>query len=286
MSRMEWRPQRAEDDAVRQMMRTHVLVARAQIDTVEDTGSSFIIIISICIDIVIISHVHCILVIIRIMPVTRQGANDAMTPESIQAMIDRAIQRNSTQDDGSQSLGGGIRRPVQPARKNVKFDWGEKEEAAFQLIKQKLCSAPILALPKGLENFVIYCDVSHKGLGAVLMQNEKVKAYASRQLKIYEKNYTTHDLELGAVVFALKMWRHYLYETRIRIFKKKSKKKAKSKQFQARSGKGKVKSMKEMDRYRCTLRPETVEALYCAKDWLRSEIFVNMDSVVKMEFPI
>nr|GEZ32218.1 putative reverse transcriptase domain-containing protein [Tanacetum cinerariifolium] len=64
-----------------------------------------------------------------------------------------------------------------------KFDWGEKEENAFQLIKQKLCSAPILALPKGSEDFVVYCDVSHKGLGAVLMQREKVISYASRQLK-------------------------------------------------------------------------------------------------------
>ncbi|GJY62860.1 putative reverse transcriptase domain-containing protein [Tanacetum coccineum] len=103
-------------------------------------------------------------------------------------------------------------------QKNVKFDWGEKEEAAFQLIKQKLCSAPILALPKVSENFVVYCDASHKGLGAVLMQNEKVIAYASRQLKIHEKNYTTHDLELRAVVFALKIWRHYLYGTRYIIF--------------------------------------------------------------------
>ncbi|GJV12342.1 putative reverse transcriptase domain-containing protein [Tanacetum coccineum] len=103
-------------------------------------------------------------------------------------------------------------------QKNVKFDWGEKEEAAFQLIKQKLCSAPILALPKGSENFIVYCDASHKGLGAVLMQNEKVIAYASRQLKTHEKNYTTHDLELGAVVFALKMWRHYLYGTRCTVF--------------------------------------------------------------------
>ncbi|GJZ91701.1 putative reverse transcriptase domain-containing protein, partial [Tanacetum coccineum] len=81
-------------------------------------------------------------------------------------------------------------------QKNVKFDWGEKEEAAFQLIKQKLCSAPIMALPKGLENFIVYCDASHNGLGAVLMKNEKVIAYASRKLKIHEKNYTTHDLEL------------------------------------------------------------------------------------------
>ncbi|GJW42402.1 putative reverse transcriptase domain-containing protein [Tanacetum coccineum] len=98
-------------------------------------------------------------------------------------------------------------------QKNVKFDWGEKEETAFQLIKQKLCSAPILALPKGSENFIVYCDASHKGLGVVLMQNEKVIAYASRQLKIHEENYTTHNLELRAVVFALKMWRHYLYGT-------------------------------------------------------------------------
>ncbi|GJR52724.1 putative reverse transcriptase domain-containing protein [Tanacetum coccineum] len=63
------------------------------------------------------------------------------------------------------------------------------------------------------ENFVVYCDASHKGLGAVLMQKEKVIVYASRQLKIHENNYTTHDLEFGAVVFALKMWRHYLYGT-------------------------------------------------------------------------
>ncbi|GJW04076.1 putative reverse transcriptase domain-containing protein [Tanacetum coccineum] len=103
-------------------------------------------------------------------------------------------------------------------QKNVKFDWSEKAEAAFQLLKQKLCSAPILALPEGCENFVVYCDASRKGLGAVLMQREKVIAYASRQLKIHEKNYTTHDLELGAVVFALKMWRHYLYGTKCVVF--------------------------------------------------------------------
>nr|GFB66760.1 putative reverse transcriptase domain-containing protein [Tanacetum cinerariifolium] len=82
------------------------------------------------------------------------------------------------------------------SKKSVKFDWGGKAEAAFQLLKQKLCSALILALPEGSENFVVYCDASHKGLGAVLMQKEKVIAYASRQLKVHEKNYTTHDLEL------------------------------------------------------------------------------------------
>ncbi|GJX59011.1 putative reverse transcriptase domain-containing protein [Tanacetum coccineum] len=85
-------------------------------------------------------------------------------------------------------------------------------------LSKKLCSAPILALPEGSENFVVYYDASCKGLGAVLMQREKVIAYASRQLKIHEKNYTTHDLELGAVVFALKMWRHYLYGTKCVVF--------------------------------------------------------------------
>nr|GFB24150.1 retrovirus-related Pol polyprotein from transposon 17.6 [Tanacetum cinerariifolium] len=102
-------------------------------------------------------------------------------------------------------------------QKKVKFEWGDKQEAAFQLLKQKLCSAPILALPEGSEDFIVYCDASNKGLGAVLMQKEKVISYASRQLKI-KKNYTTHDLELGAVVFALKIWRHYLYGTKCTVF--------------------------------------------------------------------
>ncbi|GJX39660.1 putative reverse transcriptase domain-containing protein [Tanacetum coccineum] len=82
----------------------------------------------------------------------------------------------------------------------------------------KLCSAPILALPEGSKNFIVYCDASRKGLGAVLMKREKVIAYASHQLKIHEKNYTTYDLELGAIVFALKMWRHYLYDTKCVVF--------------------------------------------------------------------
>ncbi|GJX00375.1 putative reverse transcriptase domain-containing protein [Tanacetum coccineum] len=93
-----------------------------------------------------------------------------------------------------------------------------KDGIPNSLIKQKLCSAPILALPKGSKDFMVYCDASHKGLGVVLMQREKVIAYASRQLKIHEKNYTTHDLELGSVVFALKIWRHYLYGTKCTVF--------------------------------------------------------------------
>ncbi|GJZ53975.1 reverse transcriptase domain-containing protein [Tanacetum coccineum] len=76
---------------------------------------------------------------------------------------------------------------------------GKDQESAFQLLKQKLCEAPILALPEGNDDFVVYCDASHQDLGAVLIQREKVIAYASRQLKPNEENYTTHDLELGAV---------------------------------------------------------------------------------------
>ncbi|GJV24725.1 putative reverse transcriptase domain-containing protein [Tanacetum coccineum] len=100
----------------------------------------------------------------------------------------------------------------------IAFELGNKQDVAFHTLKNKLCSAPILALPQGAKNFIVYCDVSHKGLGAVLMQNEKVIAYASRQFKIHEKNYNTYDLELGAEVFALKIYRHYLYGTKHTVF--------------------------------------------------------------------
>ncbi|GJW82660.1 putative reverse transcriptase domain-containing protein [Tanacetum coccineum] len=103
-------------------------------------------------------------------------------------------------------------------RKSRTFDWGEEQDNAFQTLKDKLCNAPVLALLDGPEDFVVYCDASELGLGFVLMQRGKVIAYASRQLKIHEKNYTTHDLELGAVVFALKIWRHYFYRTKSVIY--------------------------------------------------------------------
>ncbi|GJS33244.1 putative reverse transcriptase domain-containing protein [Tanacetum coccineum] len=82
---------------------------------------------------------------------------------------------------------------------NQKYVWGVEQEEAFQTLKNNLCDAPILTLPDGVEDFIVYCDASNQGLGCVLMQRGKVIAYASRQLKIHEKNYTTHDLELGAV---------------------------------------------------------------------------------------
>ncbi|GKG14916.1 putative reverse transcriptase domain-containing protein, partial [Tanacetum coccineum] len=95
--------------------------------------------------------------------------------------------------------------PTTPIEKNKKYIWGEDQEPAFQLLKQKLCKAPILALPEGNDDFVVYYDASHQGPRAVLMQREKVIAYASRQLKPHEESYTTHDLELGAIVFFLKI---------------------------------------------------------------------------------
>ncbi|GKA64906.1 putative reverse transcriptase domain-containing protein [Tanacetum coccineum] len=150
-------------------------------------------------------------------------------PAKIESIKDWASPKTPTEIRQFLGLAGYYRRFIEGfskiaksmtklTQKGVKFDWGEKEENAFQLIKQKLCSAPILALPEGSEDFVVYCDASHKGLGVVLMQREKVIAYASRQLKVHEKNYTTHDLELGSVVFALKKWIHYLYGTKCTVF--------------------------------------------------------------------
>ena len=85
-------------------------------------------------------------------------------------------------------------------------------------MKTRLTSAPVLTFPDGVDGFVVYCDASRVGLGCVLMQKGKVIAYASRQLKPHEKNYPTHDLELAAVVFTLKIWRHYLYGVHVDVF--------------------------------------------------------------------
>nr|GEX38659.1 putative reverse transcriptase domain-containing protein [Tanacetum cinerariifolium] len=157
------------------------------------------------------------------------GRGIHVDPSKIEPVIDWASPKTPMEIHQFLGLAGYCRRFIEGfskiakpmiklTQKKVIFDWGDKQEAAFQLLKQKLCSAPILALPKGAEDFVAYCDASHKGLGAILMQREKVISYASRKLKIHEKNYTTHDLELDAVVFALKIWRHYLYGTKCTVF--------------------------------------------------------------------
>ena len=103
-------------------------------------------------------------------------------------------------------------------RKNVKFKWMDACEQSFQELKKRLVTPPILTILEGEDGFVIYCDASSQGLGAVLMQYGRVITYASRQLKDYEKHYLTHDLELAAMVFALTMWRHYLYDVHYDIY--------------------------------------------------------------------
>ncbi|GKG29758.1 putative reverse transcriptase domain-containing protein, partial [Tanacetum coccineum] len=135
--------------------------------------------------------------------IDREGVH--VDPAKIKSIKDWASPKTPTEIHQFLGLAGYYRRFIEGfskvarsmtklTQKSVKYEWGEKEEAAFQLLKQKLCSAPILALLEGIENFVVYCDASHKGLVAVLMQKEKVIAYASRQLKVHEKNYMTHDL--------------------------------------------------------------------------------------------
>nr|GEZ41992.1 putative reverse transcriptase domain-containing protein [Tanacetum cinerariifolium] len=159
----------------------------------------------------------------------RQFLGIHVDPAKIESIKDWASPKTPTKIRQFLGLAGYYRRFIEGflniaksitklTQKDVKFDWGDKQKVAFQRIKQKLCSAPILALPEGSKDFMVYCDASIQGLGVVLMQREKVIAYASHHLKVHEKNYTTHDLELGAVVFALKFWRHYLYGTKCMVF--------------------------------------------------------------------
>nr|GEU30939.1 hypothetical protein [Tanacetum cinerariifolium] len=170
---------------------------------------------------------HCalnatIIMMVYVLPNATSATELAIWPVTVGVMLLLTIRETSlAMNVGIKGLAGyyqrfvkGFSKIAKPmtklTQKGVKFNWGDNEEAAFQFIKQKLCSAPILALPKGSENFVVYCEVSHKILGVLLMQRENVIAYGSGQLKIHEKNYTTHDLELGLIVFSLKIWRHYL----------------------------------------------------------------------------
>jgi hypothetical protein len=113
----------------------------------------------------------------------------------------------------------GIASPLtQLTKKGVPFVWSAQCQEAFLLLKQKLTSAPVLAIPCSDRCFVVYTDASLMGLGAVLMQVERVVAYASRQLRVHERNYPTHDLELAVIVFAIRIWRHYLYGVQFQLF--------------------------------------------------------------------
>ena len=104
-------------------------------------------------------------------------------------------------------------------RKGIKFEWSDKCQNSFEQLKEMLVEAPVLTQPTTGKEYTVCSDASGIGLRCVLMQDGKVVAYASRQLKPHEKNYPTHDLELAAVVFALKIWRHYLYGEKCRIYK-------------------------------------------------------------------
>jgi hypothetical protein len=159
--------------------------------------------------------------------VSSQGIH--VDPAKISAIRNWETPKSATQIRQFLGLAGYYRRFIENfsiiakpltklTHKEEKFVWSSDQEEAFRILKEKLTSAPILALPEGNEGFAIYSDASVLGYGCVLQQNSKVIAYASRQLKKHEENYTTHDLELGAVVFALKLWRHYLYGVKFTVY--------------------------------------------------------------------
>src|SRR5512139_3644781 len=153
----------------------------------------------------------------------------AVDPETMTAVTDWKQPKTVTQIRSFLGLAGYYRRFIenfskiarpmtQLLKKEEKFVWSPQCEKAFQTLKEKLVSAPILILPDTRKDFMVYCDASRQGLGCVLMQDGHVVAYASRQLRPHEGNYPTHDLELAVVVHALKIWRHYLIGNRCEIY--------------------------------------------------------------------
>ncbi|WVZ59152.1 hypothetical protein U9M48_009344 [Paspalum notatum var. saurae] len=159
--------------------------------------------------------------------VTAKGV--AVDPEKVRAVSEWQQPTNVTEVRSFLGLAGYYRRFIEGfakiagplfalQKKGAKFEWTTACEKSFQELKARLTIAPVLVQPDIFRDFVIYCDVSRQGLGCVLMQDGKVIAYASRKLKDHEQNYPTHDLELAAVVHALKIWRHYLLGNKCQIF--------------------------------------------------------------------
>ena len=157
------------------------------------------------------------------------GDGIRVDPSKISAIVDWKPPKNVTEVRSFLGLAGYYRRFVNGfsiiaapmtrlLRKDVKFEWTEECQQSFEELKKLLTEAPVLVQRESGKEFVVYSDASRNGLGCVLMQEGKGVAYASRQLKPHERNYPTHDLELAAVVFALKIWRHYLYGEKCRIF--------------------------------------------------------------------
>ena len=150
-------------------------------------------------------------------------------PSKIEVVVNWKSPQNVTEVRSFLGLAGYYRRFVRGfsviaspltklLRKGIKFEWTDKCKNSFEQLKGMLVEAPVLTQPTSRKEYTLYSDASCIGLGCVLMQDGKVVAYASRQLKPHEKNYPTHDLELAAVVFALKIWRHYLYGEKCRIY--------------------------------------------------------------------
>ncbi|KAL4324669.1 hypothetical protein GQ457_11G026830 [Hibiscus cannabinus] len=150
-------------------------------------------------------------------------------PRKVQAILDWKPPRNVGEVRSFLGLAGYYRRFVKGfstialpltkiLRKDQPFEWSEDRQRSFDQLKQALTHAPVLVQPEPGKEFTVYSDASHSGLGCVLMQGDNVVAYVLRQLKPHELNYPTHDLELAAVVFALKIWRHYLYGEKCRMF--------------------------------------------------------------------
>ncbi|KAK8672345.1 hypothetical protein V6N13_110718 [Hibiscus sabdariffa] len=158
------------------------------------------------------------------------SANGIMVdPKKVQTNLDWRPPRNVGEVRSFLSLAGYYRRFLKGfsiiafpltklLRKDQPFAWSEDRQRSFDQLKQALTHALVLVQPKSGKEFIVYSDASHSGLGCVLMQGENVIAYASRQLKPHELNYPTHDLELAVVVFALKIWRHYLYGEKCHMF--------------------------------------------------------------------
>ncbi|CAN6465712.1 unnamed protein product [Victoria cruziana] len=159
--------------------------------------------------------------------VSAQGVT--VDPGKVEAVVNWPRPTTVSEIQGFLGLAGYYRRFVQNfsqiispmtrlLKNSVDLDWSEECERSFLDIKKRLTLAPILVLPKVGEPYVVYTDASRDGYGGVLMQSDRVIVYTSRQLRTHERNYATHDLELGAIVHALKVWRHYLYDTRFEVF--------------------------------------------------------------------
>ncbi|KAE8716293.1 Detected protein of unknown function [Hibiscus syriacus] len=152
-----------------------------------------------------------------------------MDPQKVKAIMDWEVPKNVSKVQSFLGLVGYYRRFVKNfsmivlpltklMRKNVPFVWTSECQESFEALKRILIETPVLVQPESGKHFFVYSDASHNGLGCVLIQEGKAVAYASRQLKPHEKNYPTHDLEMAAVVFALKLWRHYLYGERCYLY--------------------------------------------------------------------